>query len=1452
MVPVTTRFFSWLLVFLALLAAPFAVGAAPATLSEDFTDNLDGTVTHRITGLTWMRCSMGQTWTGSTCDATASGYTWDQANALTGATNFAGKSDWRLPNIRELHTVVDRTRWIPVIDAAVFPNTSSSYYWTASANTKDSVGAWGVAFDQGNDFYSLHRSGSAKARLVRGGQPVGSLNLARPTTDYVDNSDGTVRHIPTGLTWMRCAVGQTWTGSTCSGEASAMNWDSARARITSFAGQSDWRLPTAEELLSLVDYTLTTSSKINPTMFPASSDSNFWSASLFSSASDHASFVSFADGDTDAGGISSAFYTRLVRGGPSPASFPLKVTAVGSGTISSTPAGIACGSQCSTSFSTGTSVTLVATSANGSRFTGWDYACKSISATSCTVNMTAAKSAKGTFELITFAPGAPTGISATAGDTQVTVSFSAPLSNGGAAINHYTVTALPGGKSVSGTSSPITITGLTNGTAYTFTVTATNSAGTSFASTASNSATPVVPANPIVSGFTPPSGTVGVPYIITVSGNNLPSTLIVNIDGQTTGCSRLSTSATQGLFSCPSDLVGARLFKVQTDTLANLGKVIYTGTFTVNAGVTVAVTPKLAVGEFHSVMLRNDGTVFATGDNAFGQLGDGSTSNRSTPTLVANLVQVNAIAAQGSRTIALKQDGTVWAWGDNSRGQLGDGTTISRSVPAALTNLSNIIAISAGGGALGSHTLALKQDGTVWAWGSNEYAQLGDGTTISRSSPAQVANLTNVIAITAGWSHSLALKQDGTVWAWGYNSHGQLGDGNSGYEVRKNIPAQVMNLTNVTAIAAGSSYSLALKQDGTVWAWGYNAYGQLGDGSYVDRSTPTKMLNLDNVSAFAAGFARTLALKKDGTVWQVGSDFWALDASSSTPDVLYKILGQLSYAIYEDGERSSSNTVVRVSDLNGVTGIAAGGGRSFATTLALKQDGTVWGMGGNESAQLGDGTLTERLTTVLMSNPSANGPLDLMPGISKDIPSDKLPPFWAKVTKAKDVSAAITYSNADLGKTGSVYVVAYLKPDSPLLTGAAAVAGLNAKPPRTKDTGCANVPVGTIPAVLTRGGWKQSDCVTPTQPLYSGTLDTSTNSFNMYEASKFGQTKGDNGLFCVGYASASNASAKGLIRSVVSAGAASFSPCPSIQIGATLDIDVAAPSIPMNITATAAGPGQVNLSWSAATDNVGVDHYNIYRGITLIATLYNVTTYIDGTPQASTAYSYSVMACDAAANCSGQSTPAQIATPAQPYLTLGSGWNLVGNGGGTAMNVASLFGDASKIYSLWKWVKAGTTPGITYPNWALYTPGQSDSGAAYAASMGYDTFSSIASGEGFWVNSKTPFSVPMTAPAWILSSVFAPNQSNALTSGWNLIATGEAHTASAFNKAVGATPPTGGVIPINLTSLWAWQNSTQRWYFYAPSLEGSSGLNAYLGEKNYLDLGSISLAPTTGLWVNKP
>ncbi|NOK38261.1 kelch-like protein [Corallococcus exercitus] len=326
-------------------------------------------------------------------------------------------------------------------------------------------------------------------------------------------------------------------------------------------------------------------------------------------------------------------------------------------------------------------------------------------------------------------------------------------------------------------------------------------------------------------------------------------------------------------------------------------------------------------------------TVTATVTNALGLSASYTFSIQGGSTCAAGLV--TRLAAGYGHTLALKQDGTLWAWGINDEGQLGDGTTTGRRTPVQVQGLTGVMAVAAGYG----HTLALKQDGTLWTWGRNVEGQLGDGTnatTPRRSTPGRVPGLTGVTAIAAGWVHAFALKQDGTFWAWGENSYGQLGDGSN---TNRDAPVNVFGLTGVTAIAAGYHHTLVLKQDGTLWAWGENSYGQLGDGTTGSPNQPLQVPGLTGVTAIAAGERHTLALKQDGTVWAWGHN----DA------------GQLG-----DGTLTNRLTPVRVQGLTGITAVAAG----YHHTLALKQDGTVWAWGWNAYGQLGDGTTTSRITPV--------------------------------------------------------------------------------------------------------------------------------------------------------------------------------------------------------------------------------------------------------------------------------------------------------------------------------------------------------------------------------------------------------------------------------------------------------------------------------------------------------
>lgn len=301
---------------LALLIALAWLIAAPA-LAATYTVNADGTVTDAATGLTWMRCAMGQTLAGSTCSESASLYTWIEANALTGTVTFAGSSDWRLPNVRELQTIVALSAYNPAIDNAAFPNTSATGFWTASVHADYSANnAWNVSFSDGHTDYD-NQVLPFQVRLVRAGQSSGSLlNPVRPTTDYTDNGNGTVTHTPTGLMWKRCTEGQTWDGtaSTCTGTATSMAWDIAKLTTSTFAGNSDWRMPTEEELLSLVDYTVFFPA-INTSAFPNTPNQWFWSASVSASNSSNAWITS--DGSTFPHNVSAPALLRLVRGGSS-------------------------------------------------------------------------------------------------------------------------------------------------------------------------------------------------------------------------------------------------------------------------------------------------------------------------------------------------------------------------------------------------------------------------------------------------------------------------------------------------------------------------------------------------------------------------------------------------------------------------------------------------------------------------------------------------------------------------------------------------------------------------------------------------------------------------------------------------------------------------------------------------------------------------------------------------------------------------------------------------------------------------------------------------------------------------------------------------------------------------------------------------------------------------------
>lgn len=338
--------------------------------------------------------------------------------------------------------------------------------------------------------------------------------------------------------------------------------------------------------------------------------------------------------------------------------------------------------------------------------------------------------------------------------------------------------------------------------------------------------------------------------------------------------------------------------------------------------------------QFTPVATTLPGTPYSWGGNAFGELGDGTTTPHRTAVALAGPADVVDIHTGREHAVALRADGTVLAWGSNQMGQLGVGTTGgTRSSPTPVAGLAGVTMVSTGH----YHSLALRADGSVWTWGYNHAGQLGDGTTTIRNRPVPVAGTRTYRFVAAGRDMSYAVATDGTVWAWGLNGDGQLGDGTT---TSRTTPVQVRNLGEVTAVAGGRDHGLALRADGTVWAWGWNAYGQVGDGSLTDRTTPVQVTA--GATSVAAGAHHSYALRSDGRVLAWGRNYRSQLGDGST------------------SQRTRPVVVV------GVTGaVAIGSGRDHG--LAALADGTVRTWGHNSSGQLGDGTTTSRSSAVVVT-----------------------------------------------------------------------------------------------------------------------------------------------------------------------------------------------------------------------------------------------------------------------------------------------------------------------------------------------------------------------------------------------------------------------------------------------------------------------------------------------------
>jgi alpha-tubulin suppressor-like RCC1 family protein len=279
----------------------------------------------------------------------------------------------------------------------------------------------------------------------------------------------------------------------------------------------------------------------------------------------------------------------------------------------------------------------------------------------------------------------------------------------------------------------------------------------------------------------------------------------------------------------------------------------------------------VSVGAGDGLGVKIDGTLWAWGSNLTSQLGDGTSALIvDAPEQIGSATNWASVSAGFGFTAALKADGTLWTWGLNDSGELGNGTitpaTTPRREPAQAGTASDWKAVLATGYLM---AMALKTDNTLWTWGSNVGWQLGYKTAHDTDpNPVPTMVTANVSSMAGGTMFGAAVKTNGTLWTWGSNLYGQLGNGATSYSLA--LPAQVGTETNWKAVAAGFDHLVAVKTNGTLWAWGRNNVGQLGDGTTVDKHAPTQIGTDTTWVSVSAGTSHSAAVKADGTLWVWG------------------------------------------------------------------------------------------------------------------------------------------------------------------------------------------------------------------------------------------------------------------------------------------------------------------------------------------------------------------------------------------------------------------------------------------------------------------------------------------------------------------------------------------------------------------------------------------------------